>query len=80
LKQAPIAWFGRIYSFLTSLRFTKSKNDSNIYLKVMNDDSNLYLFLTGEENLITDFKRKVVAEFEMKGLGLMHYFLSIEVC
>jgi hypothetical protein len=37
------------------------------------------LFLTGEENLITDCKKKLVAEFKMKDLGLMHYFLGLEV-
>jgi hypothetical protein len=36
LKQAPRAWYGRIGSFLTSLGFTKSKADSNLYFKVMN--------------------------------------------
>jgi hypothetical protein len=35
LKQAPRAWYGRIDSFLTSLGFTKSKEDSNLYFKVM---------------------------------------------
>jgi hypothetical protein len=37
------------------------------------------LFLIGEEKLITDCKKKLVAEFEMKYLGLMHYFLGLEV-
>jgi hypothetical protein len=43
LKQAPRAWYGRIDSFLTSLGFTKSKVDSNLYLKVMNDESVMLL-------------------------------------
>ena len=33
LKQAPRAWYGRIDSFLTSIGFTKSKDDPNLYLK-----------------------------------------------
>ena len=33
LKQAPKTWYGRIDSFLSSLRFTKSKEDSNLYFK-----------------------------------------------
>jgi hypothetical protein len=54
LKQAPRAWYGRIDSFPTSLGFTKSKDDSNLYFKVMNDDPIILLlyvddlFLTGE--------------------------------
>jgi hypothetical protein len=32
-----------------------------------------------EENIITDCKKKLIAEFEMKDLGLMHYLLGLEV-
>jgi hypothetical protein len=85
LKQDPRAWYGRIDSFLTSLGFTKSKIDSNLYFKVMNDEPVILLlyvddlFLTSEENLITYCKKKLIAEFEMKDLGSMHYFLGLEV-
>ena len=37
------------------------------------------LFRTGEEKLILDSKRKLAIEFEMKDLGTMHNFLSLEV-
>ena len=64
--------------------FTKSKADSKLYYKV--EDGNpvmllLYiddLFVTGTDGLI-DMKRKLAAEFEMKDLGMMHYFLGMEV-
>jgi hypothetical protein len=85
LKQALRAWYGRIDSFLTSLGFTKSKADSNLYFKVMNDEPLILLlyvddlFLTGEEKLITECKKRLASEFEMKDLGLMHYFLGLEV-
>jgi hypothetical protein len=52
--------------------FTKSKVDPKIYFKIENygpiilllyvDD----LFLIDEENLITDCKKKLVTEFEMR--------------
>jgi hypothetical protein len=64
LKQAPRAWYGRIDIFLTSLGFTKSKADSNLYFKVMNDEPVILLlyvddlFLTGEEKLITECKKR----------------------
>jgi hypothetical protein len=85
LKQAPRAWYGRIDSFLTSLGFTKSKFYPKLYFKVMNDELVILLlyaddlFLTREENLITVCKKKIAAEFEMKDLGPMHYFLGLEV-
>jgi hypothetical protein len=85
LKQAPRAWYGRIDSFLTSLGFTKSKADSNLYFKIMDNEPIILLlyvdelFLTGEEKLITECKKRFAATFEMKDLGLMHYFLGLEV-
>jgi hypothetical protein len=68
-----------------SLSFTKSKADFNLYFKVMNGEPAIFLlyvddlFLTGEEKLITECKKKLATEFEMKDLGLMHYFLGLEV-
>jgi hypothetical protein len=65
LKQALRAWYGIIDSFLMSLGFTKSKSNSNLYFKVMSDEPVILLlyvddlFLTGEENLITDCKKKL---------------------
>jgi hypothetical protein len=85
LKQAPTAWYGRIDNFLTNLGFTKSKADSNLYFKIMDNEPVILLlyvddlFLTGEEKLIAECKKRLVAEFEMKDLGLMHYFLGLEV-
>ena len=37
------------------------------------------LFVTGKDGLIVDTKRKLDAELKMKDLGMMHYFLSMEV-
>ena len=68
-----------------NLGFTKSKADSSLYYKV--EDGNqvmllLYvddLFVKGTDGMILDTKRKLLAEFEMKNLGMMHYFLGMEV-
>ena len=37
------------------------------------------LFLIGEDKPINECKKKLVAEFEMKDLVMMHYFLGLEV-
>jgi hypothetical protein len=85
LKQAHRAWYGRIGSFLMSLGSTKSKKNSNLYFKIMNNDPVILLlyvddlFLTVEEKFIAECKRRLASKFEMKDLGLMHYFLGLEV-
>ena len=85
LKQAPRTWYGKIDNFLSSLGFTKSKADSNLYYKAEKgipvilllyvDD----LFVIGMDGLIADTKMKLATEFKMKDLGMMHYFLEMEV-
>ena len=37
------------------------------------------LFVTGMDGLIADMKRNLAAELKMKDLGMMHYFLGMEV-
>ena len=65
--------------------FTKRKVDPNLYLKVVEDEPVILLvyvddlFLTGNEKQIIESKKKLAEEFEMKDLGLMHYFLGLEV-
>ena len=86
LKQAPRTWYGRIDSFLSSLGFTKSKEYSKLYHKVEDGNPVIlllyvdYLLVTSEDGLIADMKRKLAAKFEVKDLGMMHYFLGMEVC
>ena len=85
LKQAPRTWYNIIDSFVMSLGFIKSKKNSNLYYKVEYGEQVILLlyvddlFLIGEEKLILDSKKNVVVEFEMKDLGMMHYFLGLKV-
>ena len=85
LKQAPRAWYARIDGYLVNLGFTKSDVDPNLSYKVVDGKSLLLvlyvddLFLTGAEKFIAWCKRELTSEFEMKDLGLMHYFLGLEV-
>ena len=67
------------------LRFTKSKANSNLYYKVEDDRIMILLLyvddllLTGEDKPIIECKKNLAAQFEMKELEVMHYFLGLEV-
>ena len=72
----------RMDGYLHSLGFSKSTVDSNLYFKVVHNHILILvlyaddLFLTDEEQLIEQCKRELTSEFEMKDLGLMHYFVA----
>jgi hypothetical protein len=65
--------------------FTKSEADSNLYYIFV--DTNLLIlvlyvdemFMIGAKKLIAGCKAHMAAEFEMKDIYTMHYFLGLEV-
>jgi hypothetical protein len=85
LKQAPRAWYEEMDGFLMSLGFKKSVVDPNLYYHIDGNECLslvLYvddIFLTGSERLIVECKQALNTKFEMKELGLVHYFLGLEV-
>ena len=85
LKQAPRAWYSRIDTYLQDLGFEESEVDPNLYYLVDGEDLIILvvyvndLFITRADKLIGKCKVDLAAEFEMKDIGLMHYFISMEV-
>jgi hypothetical protein len=85
LKQAPRAWYSRIDTYLQQMGFEKSEADPNLYYIVVGEDPLILvlyvddIFITGVERLIDGCKQSLASEFEMKDIGLMHYFLGLEV-
>ena len=82
LKQAPRAWYERIDSFLSSMGFTKSKADPNLYLKVVEDEPVILLlhvddlFLTGNEKQIMESKKKLAEDRKSTRLNSSHELKS----
>ena len=85
LKQAPRAWYEKMDGFLMSLGFKKSAVYPNLYYHIDGNECLLLvlyvddLFITGSKRLIVECKQALIAKFELKDLGLMHYFLGLEV-
>eukprot|EP00253_Pinus_taeda_P021370 PITA_21370 len=67
------------------LGFIRSEADPNLFFKVEDEKPLILvlyvedLFLTDVDPLILKCKRDLASKFEMKDLGLMHYFLALEV-
>ena len=85
LKQAPRAWYSRIDEHLHNLGFVKSLSEATLYVK--GTDANLIivsvyvddlLVIGSDEKLIKQFKVEIEV-FEMTDLGLMSYFMGMEV-
>eukprot|EP01018_Ginkgo_biloba_P015525 Gb_39735 [translate_table: standard] len=87
LKQAPRAWYEKIDRYFLDTGFVRSSVDSNLYMKVRDSMSVTFVVLYVDDLLITrndvsmisDLKKDLQMNFEMTDLGLLHYFLGIEV-
>eukprot|EP00253_Pinus_taeda_P013188 PITA_13188 len=81
----PCTWYTRIDSYFIELGSTKIEAYTNLYHIVVEgklliivlyvDD----LILKGDDKLIKPCKEDLAREFEMKDLGLMQYFMGMEV-
>jgi hypothetical protein len=85
LKQARRAWYSMIDSYMIKNEFTRSTSEPTLYTKVNEQGQVLIVCLYVDDliytcNLSIDmFKSAMEKEFEMTDLGLMKYFLVIEV-
>jgi len=85
LKQAPRVWYSRMDEYLKGEGFKRSPSEPTLYIKVNQEGKILIvclyvddLIFTGDL-LINEFKTAMKSEFEMTDLGMMKYFLGIEV-
>ena len=86
LKQAPRAWFDRFSSFLIDYGFHCSAVDSSLFIFQSYSDVTILLvyvddiILTGNSpSLLDEFMTQLDIQFSIKDLGLLHYFLGVQV-
>jgi hypothetical protein len=86
LKQAPRAWYAKIDHFFLNLGFKRCESYHNIY--VLHDNGNTLIFVVYVDDLVIignnldlllKLKRQLVDTFDMIDLGLLHYFLGLQV-
>ncbi|GJV87666.1 retrovirus-related pol polyprotein from transposon TNT 1-94 [Tanacetum coccineum] len=86
LKQAPRAWYEKFATVVTSLGFVSSHHDSALFVK-QSSAGRILLSLYVDDMIITrddyagieSLKLELAHRFAMKDLGLLCYFLGIEV-
>jgi hypothetical protein len=85
LKKAPRAWYIRIDTYLIKSGFSRSQNEPTLYTKTDQHGKILIVCLYVDDMIytgnleLTNFKHAMRSEFEMTDLGIMKYFLGIEV-
>ncbi|WZY88683.1 hypothetical protein YC2023_045418 [Brassica napus] len=86
LRQAPRVWYTRIDDHLQKMGFVKSQSEATFYIKETSGNLlvvSIYVddqLVTGNnEILLGAFKSEILKAFEMTDLGLMSYFLGMEV-
>ncbi|CAL5390436.1 unnamed protein product [Camellia sinensis] len=87
LKQAPRAWYSKIDGYFQQNGFLRSENEPTLYVKKegKNDFIIICLYVddiiytSSSSSFVAEFKSRMMHEFEMSDMGLLHYFLGLEV-
>jgi hypothetical protein len=87
LKQAPMAWYSRIDNYFLENRFVKCPYEYVFYVKIKDSGDTLIvclcvddlIFIRNNLKIFEDFKQAMTKEFKMMNIGLMPYYLRIEI-
>lgn len=87
LKQAPRSWYSKIDAYFLQQGFQRSETEHTLYKRIENNGDILVvciyvddiLCLSSSLDLVTQFKLEMQQNFDMTDLGLLSYFLGMEV-
>src|SRR5271156_2672998 len=86
LKKAPRAWYERLHSYLISIVFMRTSENSNLYLKEDTNANTLIaeifvddIIFGGNDMLCKSFSDEMSKEFEMSMFGEIKFFLSLQI-
>jgi hypothetical protein len=86
LKQAPKAWNVRLDKSLKKLKFSRCISEQAVYTRGVGTNAVIVgvyvddlIVTVGNPSEIKLFKKEMMTKFEMTDLGLLSYYLSIEV-
>ena len=86
IKQAPRAWYKKILGYFVDIGFSKHFSDFDLYvLNQGNDVVLIHLYVDdllitwNNDEIIQECISKLKATFDMVDLGLLHYYLGMQV-
>ncbi|WJX12869.1 hypothetical protein P8452_03321 [Trifolium repens] len=86
LKQAPRAWYDRLFKFLIKNGYSRGKVDTTLFIKRKGKDVLLVqiyvddiIFGSTNPSLIKSFSSIMQGEFEMSMMGELTYFLGLQI-
>ncbi|KAD6795802.1 hypothetical protein E3N88_06698 [Mikania micrantha] len=87
LKQAPRAWYSKIDGYFINHGFVRSHSEPTLYVKREENYGIMYVCLyvddivctSSNQEMVSMFKVSMRSEFEMSDMGLLRFFLGLEV-
>eukprot|EP00253_Pinus_taeda_P030805 PITA_30805 len=86
LKQAPCAWYAKMDEYLKKVGFQRSESDDTLYVRqqgkylvILVMYVNDFIITGNHDDHIAQVKKELHAGFKMTDLGLLHYYLGVEV-
>ncbi|KAM1689141.1 hypothetical protein EV2_037740 [Malus domestica] len=86
LKQAPRAWYDEIDNYFNRSGFEKSQSEATLYTKFSDAGVlivSLYvddiIYTGNSDEMIQEFKKDMMKQYEMSDLGLLHHFLGLGI-
>ena len=87
LKQSPRAWFGKFSKTMLSAGYFQSEGDYTLFIKNSSDGKAALLIvyvddiiiIASDKEEIQNLEKYLATLFDIKALGMLTYFLGIEV-
>ena len=86
LKQAPRAWYEKMNSFCISYGFDHCHSDPTVYTHKQGIDLLILVLFVDDlifagsfSSMIQSIQQALMGQFDMIDLGLLHYFLGLQV-
>lgn len=87
LRQAPRAWYSTVDKYFIQHGFQRSESEPTLYIRLHGDFEILLvclyvddiIYMGNSQSMVNESKLEMMCAFEMSDLGLLQYFLELEI-